>query len=288
LPPLAWLGKHVAPWFDRFGCLTIVVLTLLFCWFFRWWQALLFFPVALTAETLLVLWWVRALRREQERRLSTAPPLMTRLDALAADWDQTAGRYKSEFIRIKDALKQAKAHYQGLQAQFEAECPRVEQSIVVDKELLAREQFLRSRFLSDTKISGIGSGRIVLLASYGIETAYDLTQEQLDGVKGIGPKLSKKLLEWRHEVLKEFHFDPSEKPVARPEVEARLRSLVLKYKQMEEGLRAQLQKGAIDLEALATHTEEELKNIESNWRIAMRQLQQVTEDLRASGGNNQR
>ena len=286
LPPVAWLGKHVAPWFERFGCLTVVVLTVFFCWFFRWWQALVFFPVVLIAQTLLVEWWARALRREQQRRQSTAPPLITKLDALAADWDQTAGRYKSEFIRIKDALKQAKVRYQGLQAQFEAECPRVEQSIVVDKEKLAREQFLRSRFLSDTKIPGIGSGRIVLLASYGIETAYDLTPAQLDAVKGIGPKLSKKLLEWRHEVVKEFHFDPGEKPVARPELEARLRSLVLKYKQMEEGLRAQLQKGAIDLEALATHTEEELKNIESNWRIAVGQLQQVSEDLRASGGND--
>jgi hypothetical protein len=71
-------------------------------------------------------------------------------------------------------------------------------------------------------------------------------------------------------------------------VDARLRSLVLKYKQMEEGLRAQMQKGTIDLEALATHTDEELKNIESNWRIAVQQLQQISEDLRTSGGNDRR
>src|SRR5207253_1405648 len=52
----------------------------------------------------------------------------------------------------------------------------------------------------------------------------------------------------------EFRFDP-QAVVPEPE----LRSVVLKYKQLEEGLRTQLQRGATELEAMAGRTEEQLR-----------------------------
>jgi len=58
------------------------------------------------------------------------------------------------------------------------------------------------------KIPGIGPTRISALLSNGIETAADVTVTNLQGVQGIGPGLSDKLVRWKRQQELRFRFDP--------------------------------------------------------------------------------
>jgi DNA-binding helix-hairpin-helix protein with protein kinase domain len=118
----------------------------------------------------------------------------------------------------------------GLQAQYDAE--RADRR--KNREAYFRGQFLRTRFLSDYKIPGIGPNREVLLASYGVETAYDVEEERIRAIRGMGPVLTGNLLAWKRKGLKGFRFDPK---AEMPEPE--MRAVTFKYKQTEEVLRTQ-------------------------------------------------
>jgi DNA-binding helix-hairpin-helix protein with protein kinase domain len=193
------------------------------------------------------------------------------LQAAEAEWQQLAARYRTDFDKMKRKLKELRDRYKKLQSEYEAERTRLDSN----KEEYFRGQFLRTKFLSDHKIPGIGPNREVLLASYGIETAFDIDKEKLAVVRGVGPVLTKKLLDWRKRMAAEFRFDP-QAVVPEPE----LRSVVLKYKQLEEGLRTQLQRGAAELEAMAGRTEQQLRGIVTRIEALMLRVAQAESDLR--------
>src|SRR5262249_26312472 len=152
--------------------------------------------------------------------------------ALRAEWQQAASRYQVEFPRLKGTLKKLKERYEGLQGEFDAERLLAEDPDVRHREARAREEYLRTCFLGEHKVAGVGPTREVLLASYGVETAFDVTEEQLLKIRGIGPVLRQNLLAWREAMLAGFTFDPGPPGEARrgrndnPEV---LRPLVFKY-----------------------------------------------------------
>lgn len=74
--------------------------------------------------------------------------------------------------------------------------------------LLSYGSFL-SVSLSAGQIQGIGPGRVATLASYGIETAYDITRSALGNVPGFGHVLVGNLRAWRNSVESRFVFDPN-------------------------------------------------------------------------------
>jgi DNA-binding helix-hairpin-helix protein with protein kinase domain len=186
--------------------------------------------------------------------------------------------HSTEFPRIKKQLRQLRDRFENLQTEFEAECPRKNVGFDPVREARQREQYLREQFLSDPdqKVAGIGPGRLVMLASYGVETAYDVTEEALAGVRGIGPKLRDNLLAWKDRVLARFVYDPHE--LATDEAPP---TLVLKYRQVEESLRGQMQKGLIDLEALNRQTEEQLESMREQLERVSREKAQAECDWRA-------
>ena len=71
------------------------------------------------------------------------------------------------------------------------------------------EHHLRRCFISHAQISGIGPGRSVTLASYGIETAYDVKEKAIYAIEGFGDYLTGCLLEWRRLMERNFQFDSS-------------------------------------------------------------------------------
>jgi DNA-binding helix-hairpin-helix protein with protein kinase domain len=60
-----------------------------------------------------------------------------------------------------------------------------------------KDSYLRSWLIADAGISGIGPGRSSTLASYGIESAADISAERLYGISGFGPVLTSSLLAWK-------------------------------------------------------------------------------------------
>jgi DNA-binding helix-hairpin-helix protein with protein kinase domain len=71
------------------------------------------------------------------------------------------------------------------------------------------DSFLRSHLISDASIYGIGPGRSSTLASYGIETAADLSSYRLHSISGFGPVLVSALLSWRQDLLKRYTSPPN-------------------------------------------------------------------------------
>jgi len=96
--------------------------------------------------------------------------------------------------------------------------------------------FLDRFEIDSAKIPGVGAGRKQTLASYGIETAADLTPAAISKVPGFGPKTEKNLLEWRESVERRFVFD-AKKPVDPREVARVEQDILLKSRQLEGRLR---------------------------------------------------
>jgi DNA-binding helix-hairpin-helix protein with protein kinase domain len=210
---------------------------------------------------------------EVARRRRALQAARAELQAAVAEWRQLADRYDADFRRLRDRLHQLQDQYRKLPARYEAEQPQS------DRQTYFRNQFLRTCFISDHDIDRIGPGRKALLASYGIETAADVDEERLLGVRGIGPVLAGNLLAWRRKMLAQFKYDPQ---AAVPEAETR--AVVLKYKQLEEGLRGQLQRGVGELETLAGRTEEQLRPVQTWIETVLAQAAQAEADLRTFAG----
>jgi DNA-binding helix-hairpin-helix protein with protein kinase domain len=274
-PFYAFLARRVAPVVNRSGKWGVVAVVMAFtalhylaglgvgvCWVLGI-VTFLGTAIALAACEL-------ATEEEKKRRFRTVQELGSQLSFTNAEWRQTASHYKTEFTRLKAELKKLKDRCERLQADFEAELPRTTGNFDLGREAQAREQFLRDAFISDHKIPGIGPGREVLLASYGIETAYDITEDALAVVRGIGPVLQQNLLRWKEEVLADFRYDPG---VVLPDEAPR--PLVLKYRQVEEGVRSQLQKGVLDLEALSGRTTEQMRSLQERCHRLATNLEQA-------------
>jgi len=222
-------------------------------------------------------WLLGHFAGERQRRQNQRTALARQVGDLRIEWQQVTGRYQNDFPRIQKELKKTREQYEKLPMLYEAERLQVVDKALDAREAAAREQFLDTKFIHEHKISGIGPGRQVLLASYSIETAADVNEEALSSIKGIGPVLRQTLLDWRLSLLSEFRYVPQDGPP--PPDNPALARLVLKYRQLEEGLRGQLQRGATDLEALQKQTDDELQTIEQRLAEASQQLAQAEADL---------
>src|SRR5262249_55018521 len=139
---------------------------------------------------------------EAVRQRQALEGVWAEVEAARTEWHQVAAHYQAEVPQLKERLHELRDQYLRLQAQYDAERHDQEKT----RETYFRAQFLRTRFLGDHKIPGIGPNREVLLASYGVETAYDVEEERILAIRGMGPVLTGKLLAWKKKVLKEFHF----------------------------------------------------------------------------------
>jgi len=70
------------------------------------------------------------------------------------------------------------------------------------------QHFLEQFDITSAKIPHIKDGRKVMLSSYGIDNAADITATALEAVPGFGSFLSRQLLIWRQSLETKFKFDP--------------------------------------------------------------------------------
>jgi DNA-binding helix-hairpin-helix protein with protein kinase domain len=209
---------------------------------------------------------------EAARRREALQTLRQQMQAALVEWRQVADAHRAEFQRRKRKLQEWHEQYRRLPALYEAERPQA----AANREAYFRDQFLRTCFLSEHRIDGIGANRAVLLASHGIETAADVDGARLGAVRGVGPVLTRNLLVWKKKLQAQFQFDPN---AVVPERDAR--AVLLKYKQLEEGLRGRLRRGAEELEALAGRTQEQLQPIHRWLETLTVQVAQAEADVEA-------
>jgi DNA-binding helix-hairpin-helix protein with protein kinase domain len=107
---------------------------------------------------------------------------------------------------------------------------------------------LEGHFIARARIPKIGDGRKATLASYGLETAWDITSRAVMSVPGFGAGLTQELLDWRTSVEKKFVFNPSlaTDPVAIRRVTDEINRTRIEFEQA-------LLRGPIELQQIAAH-----------------------------------
>ena len=142
---------------------------------------------------------------------------------LCEDWDRNTGN--DAFLEERKTLMEAADLLRGL--------PRREREALRAIDVSTRTSQLRrhlERFrVADAGVPGIGASLKGMLASYGIDTAADVTTASLSAVPGFGPARIAAMVEWRTRREAGFSFDPDLKadPAERARVqrEWRARSL---------------------------------------------------------------
>jgi len=164
-------------------------------------------------------------------------------------------KYKAELIHLEADLATAKSNWNSLanaskcrQALSKANTAwtTIESlKIQYDKEIDSRlsilrqqhkESYLRSWLIADASISGIGPGRSSTLASYGIETAAEISPGRLYGINGFGPVLTSSLLAWKDALLSQYR-QPTDNQLVKNEE----KSLLAKYMRIRRQAAADLQ-----------------------------------------------
>jgi DNA-binding helix-hairpin-helix protein with protein kinase domain len=118
-------------------------------------------------------------------------------------WDHIAtdDRFKAQYHK----LEREYAELKKLPAVRQSRYQKLEQGRAQQQRMRHLESFEIER----AKISGLGPSRKAMLASYNIETAWDVEKHRVMAVPGFGPARADKLVEWRRSVEARFRFDPA-------------------------------------------------------------------------------
>jgi DNA-binding helix-hairpin-helix protein with protein kinase domain len=133
------------------------------------------------------------------------------LDNVESEWGKLQNRWlqlnkTDDFSRLSQQLHKLKYDYERTNQKYESEKQQLFKN-VKDGQL---HHFLENYSIEDHKIPKIGAARKAVLLSYGIETAADIKQSNIQGViPGFGPDLTFYLLDWRRSLEGKFRFDPN-------------------------------------------------------------------------------
>jgi DNA-binding helix-hairpin-helix protein with protein kinase domain len=98
-----------------------------------------------------------------------------------------------------------KNKYNHLHKGFIEEKNKLIQNLAIDQ----LHKFLDSHYIKDHNIRRIGRTRQATLASFGIETAADISWNDIINIPGFGKSYTSSLVNWRKYLEKQFRFNPS-------------------------------------------------------------------------------
>jgi DNA-binding helix-hairpin-helix protein with protein kinase domain len=137
------------------------------------------------------------------------------------------------------------------------------------------KQYLQQQFISNFIIPDIGPGRKATLASFGIETAWDVESEIILDIPGFGPKLTGRLVSWRRDIESQFLFN-AKAGIPPHEQQA----LDAKYSQARQRLETELLTGEKVLRNIHLRADSsEIRQLYEHLRLCMHQLAQAQADL---------
>jgi DNA-binding helix-hairpin-helix protein with protein kinase domain len=118
-------------------------------------------------------------------------------------WNREAGDevFNHKFFELRKLREQ----YQSIPVAYENEKQKLH-SMVKEHQL---HKFLDNFFIEGQSIKGIGPSRKAALASFGIETAADITYQKVIKINGFGESLTSELIAWRKKLEGRFVFNPS-------------------------------------------------------------------------------
>ncbi|MEO7194015.1 MAG: hypothetical protein ABIZ05_04215 [Pseudonocardiaceae bacterium] len=125
-------------------------------------------------------------------------------DADAATELEQANRFPAD-AAARAAATRISRQWGGLQSQRAERYRQLEEN----KPQEQLRQFLQAQLIESAHIKGIGTGRVAMLSSYGIDTAWDVEIQRVQQVPQFGPVLADRLVAWRREREHAFVYDPS-------------------------------------------------------------------------------
>jgi DNA-binding helix-hairpin-helix protein with protein kinase domain len=157
--------------------------------------------------------------------------------AAKMEWEEALRRWKREasrdaFAERLKALEQVRAELADLSNERRRWLAKLE----AEQEMRQRQRYLDRFRIDRAKIRGIASGRVAMLASYGIETAADIDGAKIMRIPGFGEALTSELVQWRQGHARNFRFNPSE-PVDRRDLDAIDRELEARRQNLLSRLR---------------------------------------------------
>jgi DNA-binding helix-hairpin-helix protein with protein kinase domain len=187
-------------------------------------------------------------------------------------------RYAAEcsdqmFASKVQEMTQLRNEYNGLPLERKRQLQALENS----KYHLQLNRYLDTFSIQKARISGIGVGRKQMIASFGIDSAADVSSSNLDQVPNIGPKLAAKILGWRSSLERTFKFNTSE-PVDKQAIDKIDRELRVRSRKLEESISRCAQEATASHATIVARRKAYLNQIES----AARQLAQSEENYKAS------
>ena len=111
----------------------------------------------------------------------------------------------TEVPRVRADLDAAISSYRSIDGDLEQELTKLKST----REARQLSAFLDSFSIRSAGIFGIGSVRKATLASFGIETAADITRSAVARIPGFGDVMTGTLLDWRRGHESQFRYDPA-------------------------------------------------------------------------------
>lgn len=111
----------------------------------------------------------------------------------------------TELSSVRDDVEQWISAYRQLDSDLNRELARLKQT----REARQRSAYLDRFPIRRARITGIGPAKTATLASYGIETAADITAQAVFSVPGFGEAMTAKLVAWRQAHDAKFRYDPA-------------------------------------------------------------------------------
>jgi DNA-binding helix-hairpin-helix protein with protein kinase domain len=213
----------------------------------------------------------RKLNKERAAAAKVAQEWERRYQDLQKSYSAECG--EEPFVAKIRALEVVRAEYKGLPLSRQRKLQELEQN----KRALQLNQFLDTFSVRTARILKVGDGRKQMLISYGVDSAADVTWQNLERVPGIGPKIARSIMEWRKDCEGRFRFDP-QKSVPRVEIEKIDREIRAKQLQLEQSVKS----GVQDAFALHSTIIARRKTYLTQLEQAVRQILQTKLNYRAS------
>ena len=197
------------------------------------------------------------------------------LASATSGWEDAKKKWQAAAGPEEFAAKKGRYVYlAGLHQQLPGKERGLLQELEKRKRELQLRKYLEGQFIDRAKISNIGPGRKATLASYGIETAWDIKTTDVTRVPGFGPARAADLKGWLATVERKFVFNASI-PTDPREVQ-RVKSEIAK----ERGeLERELRNALSDLNRIADHAANLCKTAPPTLADALHRLRQVQLDI---------
>jgi hypothetical protein len=140
--------------------------------------------------------WVAEGKRWRNRVIAEEAEILR----LESELNRQRTATESRIRHRKDEANGIAACHNRAKLDYERELRQAE----VDSKKIQLDEHLDKALIRQTKLKGITGERILALESFGIETAKDVPMLCNQKVPGIGPVLSRRLLEWRDTLASSF------------------------------------------------------------------------------------